>query len=166
MTDGEHQQPLSAAMEAATGGGCGNLSLIRARRGRCGCRPSIRFLLRQLAGMGNNPTRSPGKLTAASGQALTGFRWYALMAIDAELERLHAVLEKGADDDVKFHPRGRGGGAGPVDYLLGKTASATGPSSCRESRRRSGSYRRSPTPKVHLRRPSLLEQDLPPGQRG
>jgi hypothetical protein len=21
---------------------------------------------------------------------------------------------------VKFHPRGRGGGAGPVDYLLGK----------------------------------------------
>ncbi|WP_269707350.1 hypothetical protein [Klebsiella pneumoniae] len=34
----------------------------------------------------------------------------------------------------QLHPRGRGGKAGPVDYLLGKTASATGPSSCRESR--------------------------------
>ena len=28
--------------------------------------------------------------------------------------------KKGGMMIVKFHPRGRGGGAGPVDYLLGK----------------------------------------------
>ncbi|MGU0055584.1 hypothetical protein ACVXG7_04020 [Enterobacter hormaechei] len=40
---------------------------------------------------------------------------------------------------VKFHPRGRGGGAGPVDYLLGKTDSARAPPFCRGSRKKSGS---------------------------
>ena len=29
---------------------------------------------------------------------------------------------------VKFHPRGRGGGAGPVDYLLGKDRQREGAS--------------------------------------
>ncbi len=29
---------------------------------------------------------------------------------------------------VKFHPRGRGGGAGPVDYLLGKDRQRDGAS--------------------------------------
>ncbi len=29
---------------------------------------------------------------------------------------------------VKFHPRGRGGGAGPVDYLLGKDLQREGAS--------------------------------------
>ncbi len=53
----------------------------------------------------------------------------ALMAIDAGLERLrHAVLEKGLTMIVKFHPRGRGGGAGPVDYLLGKDRQRDGAS--------------------------------------
>ncbi len=51
------------------------------------------------------------------------------MAIDAGLERLrHAVLEKGLTMIVKFHPRGRGGGAGPVDYLLGKDRQRDGAS--------------------------------------
>ena len=53
-----------------------------------------------------------------------------LMAIDAGLERLrHAVLEKGCTTMiVKFHPRGRGGGGGPVDYLLGKDRQRDGAS--------------------------------------
>jgi hypothetical protein len=40
---------------------------------------------------------------------------------------------------VKFHPRGRGGGAGPVDYLLGKDGQRDVPPSCRGSRKKSGS---------------------------
>ena len=52
---------------------------------------------------------------------------------------------------VKFHPRGRGGGGGPVDYLLGKIASATAPAFCRGSRMKSGSLSTPrPTPKSTL----------------
>ncbi|WP_319784914.1 hypothetical protein [Escherichia coli] len=40
---------------------------------------------------------------------------------------------------VKFHPRGRGGGAGPVDYLLGKDRQREGASVLQGSRRKSGS---------------------------
>ncbi len=75
----------------------------------------------------------------------------ALMAIDAGLERLrHAVLEKGLTMIVKFHPRGRGGGAGPVDYLLGKDRQRDGASVLQGSRRKSGSLSTPrPTPKGH-----------------
>nr|WP_281441365.1 hypothetical protein [Klebsiella pneumoniae]WGU82666.1 hypothetical protein QIU00_00085 [Klebsiella pneumoniae] len=54
---------------------------------------------------------------------------------------------------VKFHPRGRGGGAGPVDYLLGKDRQREGATVLQENRRKSGSLsmpRR--MRKVHLRR--------------
>ncbi|WP_420062545.1 hypothetical protein [Klebsiella pneumoniae] len=67
---------------------------------------------------------------------------------------------------VKFHPRGRGGGAGPVDYLLGKDRQRDGAIVLQGKPRRSGSLSTPrPTPKVHLRRPVFAEQDLPPGQR-
>ncbi len=74
------------------------------------------------------------------------------MAIDAGLERLrHAVLEKGLTMIVKFHPRGRGGGAGPVDYLLGKDRQRDGASVLQGSRRKSGSLSTPrPTPKRAL----------------
>ena len=36
--------------------------------------------------------------------------------------------KKGRMMIVKFHPRGRGGGAGPVDYLLGKDRQREGAS--------------------------------------
>jgi hypothetical protein len=67
---------------------------------------------------------------------------------------------------VKFHPRGRGGGAGPVDYLLGKDRQREGASVLQGSRKKSGSLSTPrPTPKIHLRRPVLCRTDLPPGQR-
>ena len=40
---------------------------------------------------------------------------------------------------VKFHPRGRGGGGGPVDYLLGKDRQRDGASVLQGSRMKSGS---------------------------
>ncbi len=65
------------------------------------------------------------------------------MAIDAGLERLrHAVLERVQTMIVKFHPRGRGGGAGPVDYLLGKDRQRDGATVLQGSRKKSGAYRR------------------------
>ncbi len=54
---------------------------------------------------------------------------------------------------VKFHPRGRGGGGGPVDYLLGKDRQRDGASVLQGSRMKSGSLSTPrPTPKVHFRR--------------
>ncbi|EBV0998053.1 TPA: plasmid mobilization relaxase MbeA [Salmonella enterica] len=68
---------------------------------------------------------------------------------------------------VKFHPRGRGGGAGPVDYLLGKDRLRTGasvlqgkPEEVRELIDASP-YAKKYTSGVL----SFTEQDLPPGQR-
>ncbi len=122
---------------------------------RAGRLPSISPApLRQLAGMGNNLNQIARKVNAGGAGHDRVQIVAALMAIDAGLERLrHAVLEKGGMMIVKFHPRGRGGGAGPVDYLLGKTGSARGRPCCRENRRKSGSLsmpRR--MRKVHLRR--------------
>ncbi len=90
---------------------------------RAGKLPSISpALLRQLAGMGNNLNQIARQVNAGGGSGIDRVQVIAsLMAIDAGLERLrHAVLEKGLTMIVKFHPRGRGSGAGPVDYLLGK----------------------------------------------
>lgn len=68
---------------------------------------------------------------------------------------------------VKFHPRGRGGGAGPVDYLLGKDRQREGasvlqgkPEEVRELIDASP-YAKKYTSGVL----SFAEQDLPPGQR-
>ena len=68
---------------------------------------------------------------------------------------------------VKFHPRGRGGGAGPVDYLLGKDRLRTGasvlqgkPEEVRELIDASP-YAKKYTSGVL----SFAEQDLPTGQR-
>lgn len=68
---------------------------------------------------------------------------------------------------VKFHPRGRGGGAGPVDYLLGKDRQREGasvlqgkPDEVRELIDASP-YAKKYTSGVL----SFAEQDLPPGQR-
>lgn len=68
---------------------------------------------------------------------------------------------------VKFHPRGRGGGAGPVDYLLGKDRQREGasvlqgkPEEVRELIDTSP-YAKKYTSGVL----SFAEQDLPPGQR-
>ncbi len=84
------------------------------------------------------------------------------MAIDAGLERLrHAVLEEGADDDrLSFHPRGRGSGAGPVDYLLERPParrrhrSAGKPEEVREL------IDASPMQKIHLRRAVFFRTGL------
>jgi hypothetical protein len=52
---------------------------------------------------------------------------------------------------VKFHPRGRGGGGGPVDYLLGKDRQRDGASVLQGSRMKSGSLSTPrPTPKSTL----------------
>ncbi len=58
-------------------------------------------LLRQLAGMGNNLNQIARKINGGQWSGADRVQVVAaLMAIDAELERLrHAVLEKGADDD-------------------------------------------------------------------
>lgn len=68
---------------------------------------------------------------------------------------------------VKFHPRGRGSGAGPVDYLLGKDRQREGasvlqgkPEEVRELIDASA-YAKKYTSGVL----SFAEQDLPPGQR-
>ncbi|PHZ63610.1 MobC family plasmid mobilization relaxosome protein, partial [Klebsiella pneumoniae] len=64
--------------------------------------PSIDpVLLRQLAGMGNNLNQIARKINGGQWSGADRVQVVAaLMAIDAELERLrHAVLEKGADDD-------------------------------------------------------------------
>ncbi|HBY0022132.1 relaxase/mobilization nuclease domain-containing protein, partial [Salmonella enterica] len=68
---------------------------------------------------------------------------------------------------VKFHPRGRGGGAGPVDYLLGKDRQREGatvlqgkPEEVRELIDASP-YAKKYTSGVL----SFAEKDLPPGQR-
>lgn len=68
---------------------------------------------------------------------------------------------------VKFHPRGRGGGSGPVDYLLGKDRQRDGasvlqgkPEEVRELIDASP-YAKKYTSGVL----SFSEQDLPPGQR-
>ena len=68
---------------------------------------------------------------------------------------------------VKFHPRGRGGGAGPVDYLLGKDRQRDGasvlqgkPEEVRELIDASP-YAKKYTSGVL----SVAEMDLPPGQR-
>ncbi|WP_426097940.1 plasmid mobilization relaxase MbeA [Hafnia paralvei] len=68
---------------------------------------------------------------------------------------------------VKFHPRGRGSGAGPVDYLLGKDRQRDGasvlqgkPEEVRELIDASP-YAKKYTSGVL----SFAEQDLPPGQR-
>ncbi len=125
-------------------------------------------LLRQLAGMGNNLNQIARQVNAGGSSGLDRVQVVAaLMAIDAGLERLrHAVLEKGLTMIVKFHPRGRGGGAGPVDYLLGKTASATVPAFFREAGGSPGAYRRlalrqkGTVAKLAMRQPFVLFKGL------
>ncbi len=53
---------------------------------------------------------------------------------------------------VKFHPRGRGSGAGPVDYLLGKDRQRDGATVLQGSRRKSGS----------LSTPRPMQKNTPP----
>ncbi len=136
---------------------------------RAGKLPSISpALLRQLAGMGNNLNQIARQVNAGGSSGLDRVQVVAaLMAIDAGLERLrHAVLEKGLTMIVKFHPRGRGGGAGPVDYLLGKTASATVPAFFREAGGSPGAYRRlalrqkGTVAKLAMRQPFVLFKGL------
>ena len=68
---------------------------------------------------------------------------------------------------VKFHPRGRGGGAGPVDYLLGKDRQRDGASvlqgKAEEVRELidASPYAKKYTSGVL----SFAEKDFPPGQR-
>jgi len=66
---------------------------------RSGKLPSLSpVLLRQLAGMGNNLNQIARQVNGSGHDRVQVVA--ALMAIDAELERLrHAVLEKGEDDD-------------------------------------------------------------------
>ncbi len=66
---------------------------------------------------------------------------------------------------VKFHPRGRGGGAGPVDYLLGKDRQREGacvlqgkPEEVRELIDAVALRQ-----KIHLRRPVLCRTGLTAG---
>ena len=75
--------------------------------------------------------------------------------------------KKGGMMIVKFHPRGRGGGAGPVDYLLGKDRQREGatvlqgkPEEVRELIDASP-YAKKYTSGVL----SFAEAELPPGQR-
>ncbi len=67
----------SAAMEAATAVWMRETCLrYRARRGRCGCRPSIRFAA-PAAGDGEQPsTRSSENFTAPVVRRCSGFRWW------------------------------------------------------------------------------------------
>ncbi len=125
VTDGSTSSCRSAAMEGNWRCGCGKPVLIRARRGRCGCRPSIRlFGCFSLPGWGNNLNQIARKINGGQWSGADRVQVVvALMAIDAELERLrHSAAGKGVTMIVKFHPRGRGG-VPPCDYLLGKTAS-------------------------------------------
>ncbi|MBN3166072.1 plasmid mobilization relaxase MbeA, partial [Pectobacterium brasiliense] len=68
---------------------------------------------------------------------------------------------------VKFHPRGRGGGAGPVDYLLGKDRQREGASVLQGKPEEvlelidASLYAKKYTSGVL----SFAEKDLPPGQR-
>ncbi len=108
-------RPAAAgALQWKATGGCGNLVPDTARRGRCGCRPSIRLCCASLPGWGNNLNQI-ARLTAPVVRRLTVQVVAALMAIDAELERLRMPcwVQRGQTMIVKFHPRGRGG-AGPV----------------------------------------------------
>lgn len=68
---------------------------------------------------------------------------------------------------VKFHPRGRGGGAGPVDYLLGKDRQREGASVLQgKSEEVRELIDASPYAKKYTSGVlSFAEQDLPPGQR-
>ncbi len=122
---------------------------------RAGKLPSISpALLRQLAGMGNNLNQIARQVNAGGGSGIDRVQVIAsLMAIDAGLERLrHAVLEKGLTMIVKFHPRGRGSGAGPVDYLLRKDRHRVGATVLQGSRRKSGS----------LSTPRPMQNNTPP----
>jgi hypothetical protein len=86
-------------------------------------------LLRQLAGMGNNLNQI-ARVNAGGGTGHDRVQIVAaLMAIDAGLSGCGTpFLRKERTMIVKFHPRGRGGGAGPVDYLLGKDRQREGAS--------------------------------------
>ncbi|WP_423241093.1 plasmid mobilization relaxase MbeA [Erwinia amylovora] len=68
---------------------------------------------------------------------------------------------------VKFHPRGRGGGAGPVDYLLGKDRQRDGASVLQgKSEEVRELIDASPYAKKYTSGVlSFAENDLPPGQR-
>ncbi|GAA2726485.1 MobC family plasmid mobilization relaxosome protein [Streptomyces luteosporeus] len=101
VTDGEYQQLLER---------CNGRQLAVWMRETClDTRParSLRLpsidpvLLRQLAGMGNNLNQIARKINGGQWSGADRVQVVAaLVAIDAELERLrHAVLEKGADDD-------------------------------------------------------------------
>jgi squalene cyclase len=90
--------------------------------------------------MGNNLNQIARRVNAGGGTGHDRVQIVAaLMAIDAGLERLrHAVLEKERTMIVKFHPRGRGGGAGRWTICWVKTGSVKAPASCREAGRSPG----------------------------
>ena len=84
-------------------------------------------LLRQLAAIGNNLNQTARKVN--SGQWSSGDRVQvvaALMAIGDELRRLRLAVRNRGGMIVKFHARGKGGGSGPVDYLLGRERNREG----------------------------------------
>ncbi|WP_434547498.1 MobC family plasmid mobilization relaxosome protein, partial [Pantoea stewartii] len=119
----------------------------------------------QLAGMGNNLNQIARQANAGGGSESTAYRlslrW---IAIDAGLGSvLGTRCWKGLTMIVKFHPRGRGSGAGPVDYLLGKDCqSATAPPFCRGKPDSPGSLS-TPSPymqKIHLRRAVFFRTGL------
>ena len=68
---------------------------------------------------------------------------------------------------VKFHPRGRGGGAGPVDYLLGKDRQRDG-ATVLQGKPEEGRELIDASPYAKKYTSGVLsfaEQDLPPGKR-
>ncbi len=150
----------------ATGGGCGNHVSIRpgavvaAAVHRSG-------LLRQLAGMGNNLNQIARKINGGQWSGADRVQVVAaLMAIDAELERLrHAVLEKGQTMTLSFIREGEAAVPGLVDYLLVKTTRDGAivlqgkPEEVREL------IDASPYAKNTSGVLSFAEQDLLPGQR-
>ncbi len=72
--------------------------------------------------------------------------------------RTPALCWKSADDDVKFHPRGRGGGAGRWIICWGKDKQRDGATVLQEAEEVQGAYRPRPTQKVHIRRPVLCRK--------
>ncbi len=85
-------------------------------------------LLRHLAAIGNNLNQTARKVNSGQWSSIDRVHVVAaLMAIEGELRQLRqAVRERGDGMIVKFHARGKGGGSGPVDYLLGRERNREG----------------------------------------
>ncbi len=129
--------------------------------------PSISpALLRQLAGMGNSLSQIARQVNAGGGE--NGIdRVRVIRFADGHRCRTRAACgtrcwKRGLTMIVKFHPRGRGSGAGPVDYLLRKRPPA------RRRHRSAGKPEKSgelidasrPMQKIHLRRAVFFRTGL------